>query len=80
MLCKKTDEPDILAIFNSIADNMEAYLKDPNYDYKTEAEKTKKMYSALPSDLRSKTKDLLVNFFTDSKYAEDIQVLFEFFF
>ena len=38
------------------------------------------MYSALPSDLRSKTKDLLVNFFTDSKYAEDIQVLFEFFF
>ena len=80
VLCKKTDEPDILAVFNSIADNMEAYLKDPTYDYKTEAEKTKKMYSALPSDLRSKTKDLLVNFFTDSKYAEDIQVLFEFFF
>lgn len=80
VLCKKTDEPEILAIFNSIADNMEAYLKDPSYDYKSGAENTKKMYSALASDLRSKTKDLLVNFFTDSKYADDIQVLFEFFF
>ena len=80
VLNKKTDDPEILEIFNTIADNMEAYKNDPNYDYKAGAENAKKMYSALSPALRNKTKDLLVNFFTDAAYFDDVQVLYEFFF
>lgn len=80
VLNKKTDNPEILAVFNAIADNMEAYKNDPSYDYKTGAKNTKTMYYKLPSDLRDEAKNLLVNFFTDSKYFDDIQVLYEFFF
>lgn len=80
VLNKKTDSEEIRAVFNKIADNMEAFLNDPSHDYESGAKEAKKMYSALPSDLRGKAKDLLVNFFTDDKYAEDINILYAFFF
>lgn len=79
VLVGKTDSEEIRAVFNKIADNMEAYLNDPSYDYEAGVKEAKKMYSALPSDLRSKTKELLINFFTDDKYAEDINILYSFF-
>lgn len=79
-LCTKTDEPEIIRIFNLIADNMEAYVADSSYDYKTGAENAKKQYDALPSDLRTQAKNLLLNFFTDDKYFDDVQILYDFFF
>lgn len=80
ILCKKTDSSEIIAIFNCIADNMDAYILDPAYDYKAGAEEAKKMYSALPDAERERTKTLLVSFFTDSAYADDVQILIDFFF
>lgn len=80
VLINKTDSEQIRAVFNKIADNMEAFVNDPSHDYEAGAKEAKGIYSALPSDLRSKTKDLLVNFFTDDKYADDINILYSFFF
>ncbi len=80
VLCKKTDSPEIQAVFTTIADNMDAYMSDPSYDYKAGAEEAKRMYSALPDAERERTKTLLVNFFTNSEYIDDVQILIDFFF
>ncbi len=79
-LSPKTDKSDIKALFAAIADNMENYLKDPLFDYKKEAENTKKTYRSLPKDHRLEAKNLLVNFFLEDEYAEDINILYDFFF
>lgn len=76
----KTEKDDIKALFCAIADNMEKYLKDPTFDYKKEAQKTKKIYTSLPKEHRKEAKNLLVNFFLDDRYAEDLNVLYDFFF
>ncbi len=79
-LLLKTEISEIKALFTAIADNMENYLNDASFDYKKEAENTKKMYRDLPKETRQKAKNLLVNFFLDDKYAEDINILYDFFF
>ena len=79
-LLLKTDKNGIKSLFIGIADNMENYLKDASFDYKKEAENTKKMYRELPKEIRREAKNLLVNFFLDDKYAEDINILYDFFF
>ncbi len=79
-LMRRTDKEDIKAVFSAIADNMEFYLKDSSFDYKKEAENTKKAYRVLPEEHRKEAKNLMVNFFLEDKYAEDLNVLYDFFF
>ena len=79
-LMKRTEVPEIQAVFETIAVNMEKYLEDPSFDYKTQAELTEKQYRALVKEHRIEAKNLLVNFFLDEKYTEDLDVLYEFFF
>lgn len=79
-LSSKTDSPEILAVFEAVAKNMEAYVADFSYDYKAGAADTKRLYDALPKDLRNRAKNLLLNFFTDNKYFDDVQILYDFFF
>ena len=59
---------------------MECYLDDPGYDYKTGSTKAKAVYGKLPKDERKEAKNLMVSFFLDSRYMEDLDVLYEFFF
>lgn len=79
-LMKRTEVPEIQSVFETIAVNMEKYLEDPSFDYKTQAELTEKQYRALVKEHRIEAKNLLVNFFLDEKYTEDLDVLYEFFF
>lgn len=79
-LVNRTEVPEIKALFESIAANMEKYLADPSFDYKSQAELTEKQYRNLIKEHRKEAKNLLVNFFLDEKYTEDLDVLYEFFF
>ena len=79
-LIYRTESPEIREVFETIAVNMENYLANPAFDYKKEAENTEKMYRALEKGLRKEAKNLLVSFFLDSKYTEDLDILYDFFF
>lgn len=59
---------------------MEKYLENPAHDYKTEALETQKQFRALQDKERRATKSLIIDFFMDSRYIEDLDVLYEFFF
>ena len=76
----RTENPGIKAVFERIASNMEKYLENPAHDYKTEALETQKQFRALQDKERRATKSLIIDFFMDSRYIEDLDVLYEFFF
>lgn len=79
-LIPRANSSAIEEIFVMIADNMDSYALDQSYDYKAGAERAKALYSALPEADRERTKTLLLSFFTDDAYAEDVQILIDFFF
>lgn len=79
-LVERTEVPKIKALFYDIADNMEMYLNNPEHDYKAGAAEAKADYSRLKKEYRKEAKNLLVNFFLDPKYTEDLDILYEFFF
>ena len=79
-LVKRTEIPKIQKLFYDIADNMEMYLNDPNHDYKAGTAKAKADYSRLKKEYRKEARSLMVEFFLDTKYTDDLDILYEFFF
>ena len=75
-----TENVKIKALFESIAVNMECYLADHSYDYKEGTAQAKATYSRMGKEERKEAKNLMVSFFLDSRYMEDLDVLYEFFF
>ncbi len=76
----KTEVQGIKDLFETIAVKLETYLENPDYDYKAEALNTQKQFRALPEIHRREAKNLLINFFLDPKYTDDLDILYEFFF
>ncbi len=76
----RTEDQGIRDFFEAIARNMEKYLADSTYDYKTEALNTQKQFRALLEKQRRTAKDLIINFFMEDKYMDDLDTLYEFFF
>lgn len=68
--------PAQAAIVESMITNMEAYLQDTRYDYRTAADSTMEAYQNLPSDQRTALKNLIASWNTIS----DLQELATFFF
>lgn len=79
-LVYRTEVAEIKDLFELIAVNMENYLADPEYDYKAGTLNTQKVFRALPDKHRREAKNLMINFFMDDKYIEDLDILYEFFF
>lgn len=70
----------IVSFLSAIADNMECYRADPAFDYKAASETTKAVYRSMAPEVRANAKQLLINFFLDEDYADDVSILYEFFF
>ncbi|MDP4133289.1 MAG: S-layer homology domain-containing protein [Bacillota bacterium] len=79
-LISRTDNENIKSLFLEIAVNMENYMKDSSYDYKSKANETKANYYGLTTDEKKEAKRLITEFFTDPKYIDDLEVLYDFFF
>lgn len=79
-LIPKTNVQTIKNLFEFIAVNMENYANDPNYDYQSGVKKAKADYSRMRKEYRDEARSLLVEFFLDEKYTDDIDELYEFFF
>ncbi len=79
-LVYRTEVAEIKGLFELIAANMENYLADPAYDYKTAASESKKVYRKMQKEYRKEAKNLLIEFFLDERYTEDLDILYEFFF
>lgn len=80
-LIYRTESGGIKELFTEIANTMERYMHDESYDYKNYLEiKREEYYKKLTADERDEAKKLIMDFFTDPKYAYDLSELYDFFF
>lgn len=79
-LMAKASTAKVRGVLEIISYNMECYLANPNHDYESGVAHAKAEYSRMSKEERAEAKNLLVGFFMDSRYSNDMDLLYDFFF
>ena len=79
-LMAKASNAEVQGVLGIIAYNMGCFLANPNHDYESGVAEAKAAYGKLKKEDREEVKNLLVGFFMDARYSNDIDLLYDFFF